>query len=85
MDKFEFVALMLFAIQRNVRNYSVVKVLELLDNERLAISVYITRSDYLESIFCQCYIAHLHGVSYGKYDKYFDSDDERFNRDTPQL
>lgn len=70
MDKFCFVAIMLFAIQRDMVDYSIVDVIDAIDRERDKIS----RADYLELVFSDAMYKHtIHDVSFGIYDKYFDN------------
>ena len=70
MDKFCLVAIMLFAIQRDMVDYSIVDVIKHIDRKRGVIS----RTDYLELVFSGAMYAHLiHGKSFGVYDKYFDN------------
>lgn len=68
MDKFCLVAMMLFAIQRNMVNYSIVDIINAIDRKRGVIS----RTDYLELVFSGAMYAHLrYNKSFGVYDKYF--------------
>lgn len=70
MDKFCFVAIMLFAIQRDMVDYSIVDVIDAIDRERDILS----RADYLELVFSDAMYKHtIHEVSFGIYDKYFDN------------
>lgn len=70
MDKFCLVAIMLFAIQRDMVDYSVVDVISAIDNERGIMS----RVDYLENVFSDALGKHdVYNVSFGVYDKYFDN------------
>lgn len=70
MDKFCFVAIMLFAIQRDMVDYSIVDVIDAIDRERDILS----RADYLELVFSDAmYEYTIHDVSFGIYDKYFDN------------
>lgn len=73
MDKFCFVSIMLFAIQRDMINCSIIDVINEIDHERDILS----RADLLELEFADAMYKHLiHDVSFGVYDKYFDN--ERF-------
>lgn len=70
MDKFCFVAIMLFAMQRDMVDYSIVDVIDAIDRERDILS----RADYLELVFSDAmYEYTIHDVSFGIYDKYFDN------------
>lgn len=70
MDKFCFVAIMLFAIQRDMINHSIVDVINYIDCERDILS----RANYLELEFADAMYKHItYDVSFGIYDKYFDN------------
>ena len=70
MDKFCLVAIMLFAIQYDMVDYSVVDVINAIDRVRGI----IPRTDYLEFVFSDSMCEHdVHNVSFGVYDKYFDN------------
>lgn len=70
MDKFCLVAIMLFAIQRDMVDYSVVDVISAIDEQRGIMS----RVDYLEVVFSDALCEHdVYNVSFGVYDKYFDN------------
>lgn len=70
MDKFCFVAIMLFAIQRDMVDYPIVDVINAIDRVRGIIS----RTDYLELVFSDALGEHnIYNVSFGVYDKYFDN------------
>ena len=70
MDKFCLVAIMLFAIQRDMVDYSVVGVINAIDRARGI----IPRTDYLELVFSDAlYDYNIHDVSFGVYDKYLDN------------
>lgn len=70
MDKFCLVAIMLFAIQRDMVDCSIVDVINAIDRERDKIS----RADFLELVFSDAlYENTIHDVSFGVYDKYFDN------------
>ena len=74
MDKFCLVAIMLFAIQRDMVNCSIIDVINEIDRERDILS----RADLLELEFADAMYKHLiHDVSFGKYDKYFDNEQFR--------
>lgn len=73
MDKFCLIAIMLFAIQRDMVDYSVVDVIDAIDRARGI----IPRTDYLELVFSDALDEHVvKDVSFGMYDKYLDN--ERF-------
>lgn len=68
MDKFCFVAIMLFAIQHDMVDNSIVDVINAIDRVRGI----IPRTDYLELVFSDAMCEHLiYNVSFGIYDKYF--------------
>ena len=70
MDRFCFVAIMLFAMQHNMIGCSVVDVIDIIDRERRGMS----RVDYLELCFLNALDEHIsRNVSFGVYDKYFDN------------
>lgn len=70
MDKFCLVAIMLFAIQRDMINCSIIDVINEIDHERDILS----RADYLELVFSDALREHdIYNVSFGVYDKYFDN------------
>ena len=70
MDKFCLVAIMLFAIQRDMIDCSVVDVINAIDRARGI----IPRTDYLELVFSDAMCEHdVYNVSFGIYDKYFDN------------
>ena len=70
MDKFCLIAIMLFAMQRDMVDYSVVDVINAIDKQRGIMS----RVDYLELIYSDVLDEHVvHNVSFGVYDKYFDN------------
>lgn len=70
MDKFCLVAIMLFAIQRDMFDYSIIDVIDAIDRERDILS----RADYLELVFSDALCEHdIYNVSFGVYDKYFDN------------
>lgn len=67
MDRFCLVAIMLFAIQRDMVDYSVVDVIKFIDKERGIMS----RIDFLKIVFEDAvYEYNVYDVSYGIYDKY---------------
>ena len=70
MDKFCLVAIMLFAIQHDMVDYSIVDVINAIDRARGI----IPRTDYLELVFSDAlYDYNIHDVSFGVYDKYLDN------------
>ena len=70
MDKFCLVAIMLFAIQRDMVDCSFVNVINAIDRERDILS----RADFLELEFADAMYKHLiYDESFGIYDKYFDN------------
>ena len=70
MDKFCLIAIMLFAIQRDMVDCSFVDVINAIDSERGILS----RADYLELVFSDAlYDYNIHDVSFGVYDKYLDN------------
>lgn len=70
MDKFCLVAIMLFAIQHDMVDNSIVDVINAIDRVRGIIS----RADYLELVFSDAMYEHtIHDVSFGVYDKHFDN------------
>lgn len=70
MDKFCLVAIMLFAIQRDMVDCSIVDVIDAIDRERDILS----RADFLELEFADAMCKHdVYNVSFGIYDKYFDN------------
>ena len=67
MDKFCLVAIMLFAIQRDMVDYPITDVIDAIDRARGI----IPRTDYLELVFSDAlYDYTIHDVSFGIYDKY---------------
>ena len=70
MDKFCFVAIMLFAIQRDIINRPIVDVINYIDCERDI----LPRANFLEFEFADAMYKHtMYDVSFGIYDKYFDN------------
>ena len=70
MDKFCLVAIMLFAMQRDMVDYSVVGVIDAIDKYRGT----MPRVDYLELVFSDALYEHvIHDVSFGIYDKYIEN------------
>ncbi len=70
MDKFCLIAIALFAMQRDMVDYSVIDVISAIDRERGILS----RADYLELVFSDALAEHdVYNVSFGVYDKYFDN------------
>ena len=71
MDKFCLVAIMLFAIQRDMVDNSIVDVINAIDRERGI----MPRTDYLELVFSDALDEHVvNDVSFGMYDKYLDNE-----------
>lgn len=67
MDKFCLVAIMLFAIQRDMIDYSVTCVIKRIDEYRGTMS----RVDYLKLVFEDAvYEYNVYNISFGIYDKY---------------
>ena len=70
MDKFCFVAIMLFAMQRDMVDCSVDLVIKCIDKYRGI----MPRVDYLELVFSDALYEHvIHDVSFGIYDKYIEN------------
>ena len=70
MDRFCLVAIMLFAMQRDMVDYSVVGVINAIDKYRGT----MPRVDYLELVFSDALYEHdIRNVSFGVYDTYFDN------------
>lgn len=69
MDKFYLVAIMLFAIQYDMVDNSIVDVINAIDRLRGI----LTRADYLELVFSDALYEYTNGISFGKYDKYLDN------------
>ena len=70
MDKFCLIAIMLFAIQHDMVDDSIVDVINAIDRVRGI----IPRADYLELVFSDALREHdIYNVSFGVYDKYFDN------------
>lgn len=70
MDKFCLVAIMLFAIQHDMVDDSIIDVINVIDRVRGI----IPRADYLELVFSDAlYDYTIHDVSFGIYDKYLDN------------
>ena len=70
MDKFCLIAIMLFAMQRDMVDYPVTCVIKCIDEYRGTMS----RVDYLELVFSDALAEHdVYNVSFGEYDKYFDN------------
>ena len=73
MNKLCLVSIMLFAMQHNMVNCSIVDVINEIDRERDI----LPRADFLELEFADAMHKHLiYDVSFGVYDKHFDN--ERF-------
>lgn len=63
-------AIMLFAIQRDMVDYSVECVIKCIDKYRGT----MPRVDYLELVFSDALYEHvIHDVSFGTYDKYIEN------------
>ena len=74
MDKFCLVAIMLFAIQRDMADHLIVDVINAIDRERDILK----RADFLELEFVDAMYKHLiYDESFGIYDKYFNSEQFR--------
>ena len=70
MDKFCLAAIMLFAIQHDMVDYSIIDVINAIDRARGI----IPRTDYLELVFSDAMCEHdVYNVSFGIYNKYFDN------------
>ena len=70
MDKFCLVAIMLFAMQRDMVDCSVECVIKCIDKYRGT----MPRVDYLELVFSDAIYEHvIHDVSFGTYDKYIEN------------
>ena len=70
MDRFCFVSIMLFAMQRDMVDCSVDLVIKCIDKYRGT----MPRVDYLELVFSNALYEHdIRNVSFGAYDKYFDN------------
>ena len=70
MDKFCLVAIMLFAIQYDMVDNSIVDVINAIDRMRGI----IPRADYLELVFSDAMRDHdVYNISFGVYDKHFDN------------
>ena len=70
MDRFCFVAIMLYAIQHNMVDCPVVEIIDKIDRYREGMS----RVDFLELAFLSALDEHdSRNVSFGVYDKYFDN------------
>ena len=70
MDRFFFVSIMLFAMQRDMVDCSVDLVIKCIDKYRGT----MPRVDYLELVFSDALYEHvIHDVSFGTYDKYIEN------------
>lgn len=70
MDRFCLVSIMLFAMQHDMVDYSVVGVINAIDKYRGT----MPRVDYLELVFSDALYEHvIHDVSFGTYDKYIEN------------
>lgn len=68
MDKFYFVAIMLFTIQRDMVDYPIIDVINEIDRERGTLS----RADFLELVFSDALNEHnVYDAPFGQYEKYF--------------
>ena len=68
MDKFCFVAIMLYAMQHYMIDCSIIDVIDKIDRYRESMS----RVDFLEITFSSALDEHIsRNVSFGVYDKYF--------------
>lgn len=75
MDKFYLIAIMLFAIQRDMVDLPITFVLNCIDRDRGILS----RNDFLELEYADAMTVHfVHGWSFGIYDKYLE--DEQFSK-----
>lgn len=67
MDKFCLVAIMLFAIQRDMIDYPITDVINAIDRERGTMS----RINFLKVVFEDAvYKCNVYDASFGKYNKY---------------
>ena len=67
MDRFYLVAIMLFAIQRDMINYPITDVINAIDRERGTMS----SINFLKVVFEDAvYEYNVYDVSFGKYNKY---------------
>lgn len=74
MDKFCLVSIMLFAMQRDMVDCSIIDVINEIDRERDI----LPRADFLELEFADAMYKHLiYDVSFGVYDKCFDNEQFR--------
>ena len=74
MDKFCLVAIMLYAIQRDIVDWSITDVINEIDRERDI----LPRADFLELEFADAMYKHIiYDESFGVYDKYFDNEQFR--------
>ena len=68
MDRFYLVAIILFAIQHDMVDDSIVDVINAIDRVRGIIPL----TDYLKLVFSDAMCEHyVYNVSFGVYDKYF--------------
>lgn len=74
MDKFCLIAIMLFAMQRDMVDYPIADVIDAIDRARGI----IPRTDYLELVFSDALDEHVvNNVSFGMYDKCLDNEQFR--------
>ena len=74
MDKFCLIAIMLFAMQRDMVDYSIADVIDAIDRARGI----MPRTDYLELVFSDALDEHVvKNVSFGMYDKCLDNEQFR--------
>lgn len=74
MDKFCLIAIMLFAMKRDMVDYSITDVINAIDRERGILS----RADFLELVFSDALDEHVvNNVSFGMYDKCLDNEQFR--------
>ena len=67
MNKFCLVAIMLFTMQRDMVDYSIIDVIKLIDKERGIMS----RINFLKIVFEDAvYEYNVYDVSFGEYNKY---------------
>ena len=75
MNRFDLVCIILFSIEHNMENASVVDVLNIIKRDSS-----LTGCDALYNTFWECYFRWQHGASFGtKLNKYF----EQLDADLP--
>lgn len=75
MNQFYFIAIMLYALQRDLISCPIIRVLYFLDAERGNLS----REDYLKVVYSDAMMEHdVYNVSFGIYDKYLK--DKQFSK-----